>query len=313
MAMTTMIELKREQLQTFIRRVLEPEPAVKAVVGIGSIATGQMGPDSDIDAAVFFEPMDWYIIPAEFIWRPSDGTYHSIFTTDVWVKEEGIALDCRRLDLRQWSDPTFDWPEGHKAELSEGWIAFDRNGVGSRLIEQRTRYPDALQQVRLDEAIIWLDQHLSGEGPEDRWQLLGPIIAHDRLQAAYDYLVRALFAYNRRWLPWRNRRMDSLLQLPWLPDGFAQCVLSAVNAPSLEYEGYIARAEVLRSLFDALLARLVEDGLYSSTPIDQAFIRSNDQPGFAWNMSDWNGENLRRVLAAVSDASDINDKQMAYE
>jgi len=297
--MTPNTEEKRQQLLAFVERVLEPEPAVQAVVAIGSIVNDLARPDSDIDAFVFFDPMDWYIIPAEFIWHPRDGTFHSIFIEDRRVKEEGISLDCQRLDLRKWSDPSFAWPEGRKAELVDGWIAYDQNGDVSRLIDSRTAYPEWLRQDRLDEAVIWLDQHLAEDGPNVRWQSLGPVIAHDRLQAAFRYLAQALFAYNRRWQPWRNRQMSAMLRLPWLPEDFAKRVLIAANAPGLDYEAYLTRANQLSSLFDDLLSRLITDGFYSSTPVDQAFIRAHDEPGFAWNMDDWNGENFKRDNSAV--------------
>src|SRR5262245_880493 len=104
---------KRRELSDFITRVLAPHPAVRSVVGIGSIATGSARPDSDIDAFVFFDPLDLFVVPAEFIWRPSDGTFHSIFH-DV----EGVQFDFTRCDLARWADPSFDWPEGYRAELA---------------------------------------------------------------------------------------------------------------------------------------------------------------------------------------------------
>lgn len=302
--MTTATESKREQLLDFVERVLEPQPAVQAVIGIGSIASGLSRPESDIDTVIFFDPLDWYIVPAEFIWLPSDGTYHSIFTQDSQIRQEGIELDCLRLDLRQWAADDFEWPEPRKAELAAGWLAFDRSGSVAQLIERRAAYPDAMRLARLDEAIVWMDQHLIFKDPLRAWESLGPIIAHDRLQAAYDYLLRALFAYNRHWLPWRNRRVDALLGLPWLPDAFSERLLVAANAPALDLEGYQERAELLRDLFYELLAKLVDDGLYSTAPVDQAFTRTHDEPGYSWNMDDWKAENLRRALAALTDSND---------
>jgi hypothetical protein len=305
--MTPATETKRKELKVFIDRMLAPVPAVQGVVGIGSIATGKMHPDSDIDIAVFFEPMDWYIIPAEFIWRPSDDTFHEIFTEDEDVKKEGIALDCLRIDLRRWAEPAFVWPEARRAEFGSGWIAFDRRGQITDLIAKHTAYSEVFRQMRLDENITWLDQHLSGDGPQVRWDNLGPAIAHDRLQAAYHNLVEALFAYNRAWLPWRNRQMDSLLHLPWLPENFNERILQATNAPGLDLKGYMARVTVLKSLFDDLLDHLVADGDYSAAPIDQAFIRSHDEPGYAWNMDEWNAEKLRRYTEAVGDSNNQDE------
>lgn len=302
--MTPAMEAKRKELLTFIGRVVKPEPAVQAVIGIGSIATGRIGPDSDIDIVVFFDPMDLYIIPAEFIWRPADGSYHSIFVDDDEVRDEGIELDCLRLDLNRWADPEYDWPEGRKAELSDGWMAFDRHQVVTPLIAERTAYPEELRLERMDESIIWLDQHLGGGSPVKSWEHLVPAAAHDRLQAAYQCLLNGLFAYNKRWMPWRNRQMDSLLRLSWLPLDFAERVLLAANAPGHDYDAYMARAGELKAMFDEFLTRVVDDGLYSATPIDQAFIRSRDQPGYSWNMEDWRSENVGRFLSMVSEVEE---------
>jgi len=278
---------KRQQLMAFIERVLAPEPAVQAVVVTGSVASGLARPDSDIDAVVFLNPFDWYIVPAESYWYPSDGSFHSIFSEER-VGEECIQLDLTRFDLAHWGGPSHDWPEERCAELCEGWIAFDRSGEVAQLVALRTAYTDVVRRAKLDEAIVWLDQHLSGDGPQRRWDTVGPLIAHDYLQGAYDYLVQALFAYNRRWRPWRNREMPSLLALSWLPRGFADQVLSALNAPSPDHAGYLARANALRGLFEALISQIVADGVYGEDAVSEAFIRSHDEPGRAWNMGEWN-------------------------
>ena len=66
--MTPATEEKRRQLQQFIEAVLVGETAVKGVVAIGSMATGHMTPQSDIDAIIFLDPFDLYIVPAEAVW-----------------------------------------------------------------------------------------------------------------------------------------------------------------------------------------------------------------------------------------------------
>jgi len=107
-------------------------------------------------------------------------------------------------------------------------------------------------------------------------------------------LAQALFAYNRRWRPWRNREMSSLLALPWLPQGFADRVLGALSAPSPDYSGYLARVDSLRSLFQDLSRRLVADGEYSVDVVGEAFVRSREEPGRAWNMDGWNEKHAQR-------------------
>lgn len=291
--MTPATQEKRAQFLHFMEKILLPETAVQAAVGIGSIATGRMRPDSDIDIILFLDPYDLYIVPAEAIWLEKDDSFHSIFAEDAAI-QQGLQLDFKRVDWQQWGNPTFAWPEERLSELASGWIAYDRHGEVTRQIQQRATYSDSLRQERLDEAITWLDQHLGWNAPQRNWETLGPAIAHDRLQAAYHYLVDGLFAYNRRWRIWRNRQMSGLLQLPWLPAGLAEDILLVGNAPSLDYAGYMARVDKLTTFFEAFQKKLIADGDYCE-PVDEAFIRRSEEPGRAWNMAEWNAKRQKRL------------------
>jgi hypothetical protein len=273
---------------------LAGETAVKAVIGIGSMATGRMRPDSDIDAIIFLEPYSDYIVPAEAIWMPDDGSFHSIFSGDEQVQQHGIQLDFARFDWAQWRQPDFMWPEERLAELSSGWVAYDMTGEVTAVLQARSVYPEALRVARLDEAVTWLDQHLEAGAPEEKWVSLGALIAHDRLQAAYGYWVQGLFALNGRWRSWRNREMGALLQLPWLPDKIEERLLLAGNAPTVDYAGYMVRVATLRGLFADLLQRLQAEGFYGDDPIGEAFVRRAEEPGRAWNMAFWNEQHKHR-------------------
>ncbi len=291
--MTPATQEKRAQFLHFLEKVLRPETAVQAAVGIGSIATGRMRPDSDIDIILFLDPYDLYIVPAEAIWQEADDSFHSIFSKDEAI-QQGLQLDFMRYSWQQWRNPAFVWPEERLSELANGWIAYDRHGEVTQQIHQRSTYPDELRQKRLDEAITWLDQHLGWDSPQKNWEALGPTIAHDRLQAAYHYLVDGLFAYNRRWRIWRNRQMSGLLQLPWLPEGLVDDILFVANAPSLDHTGYMARVDKLTFYFEAFQQQLIADGDYHK-PVDEAFIRSSEEPGRAWNMAEWNVRRQERL------------------
>ncbi|MCL6442224.1 MAG: nucleotidyltransferase domain-containing protein [Alicyclobacillus sp.] len=296
--MTPATVQKRQQLLDFIRVKMEPYEAVQGVVAVGSIGTGTAHDDSDIDAVVFLDPYDPYIVPAEAIWRDADDTFHSIFTEDEDLQKHGLQLDFNRLDFRVWSQAGHAWPEPMKAEIGSGWIAFDRYGQVERLIRERTVYSDDVRLARLDECIVWLDQ-LLGEGePERVWHTLGEFVAHDRLNAAYDYLVQVLFAYNRRWRTWKTREMTALLQLPWHPKDFHQYVGAAFGCASNDYRGYCERAEALRCLYRGTVSQLVADGTYGPEPVSEAFIRSHDESGRAWNMQAWMEQHRWRTSAS---------------
>ncbi len=277
---------KRDALRLLVDRLLAPEPAVQAVAAVGSVATGCARADSDIDAIVWLEPFDPYVVPAEFIWRPSDGTFRSIFSTQPETDDDA-QFDLRRVDLAAWRDPNTSWPDGLLAELSDAWWVYTRNPEVRDFLAKRIAYPEELGRRRVDEALVWLDQ-LLGEGiPERAWQTLGPLIAHDRLWAAYDWFVQCLFACQRQWRPWRNRELGCLLALRWLPTETARWI-GVIQCPAGDgAEAYEERLTALRVLYQALCEHLQATGVYGEDIISEAFVRTHDEPGRAWNMDAW--------------------------
>lgn len=283
---------KRQQLGDFVGQFLKPEPAVRAVVGVGSIAFGTMRPDSDIDAVIFMDPVDHYIVPSESLWVPETNTFHSIFSSDPAVRATGIQFDFHHFDLKEWVDPDFEWSEGQCAAFVDSWLVYDRDGYVAQLFAERTTYTEGIRTRHLDKAL--LDLQLTWDDPSRLWDHLGPAVALDRAQAGYEALIRGLFAYNRRWRPWRTREMTYVLMLPWLPPDCATRIMLALSGPSLDLKGYCQRFSALNELRDDLLAQLADEPAYGSDPIRQAFIRCHDIPGYAHNMDEWNAEHAKR-------------------
>jgi predicted nucleotidyltransferase len=281
---------KRLNLERYIQQEVMAETSVKGIVAIGSVAKGTARCDSDIDAFVFLEPFDQFAVPAECKWKPDEGTFHGIFSN---VKE-AIQLDFHRLDLKEWSNPLFIWPETVCAELSEGWMAFDRHGDVQKLISERTHFCDAIRQTRLDDAIANLDWLLNDTTIDRTWESLGVEIAHYRLHSAFEYLVQALFAYNYRWRTLKSREMSDLLRLPWLPDGFEEHLLLAANALGVNQKGYQQRVSLLLQFFNEIVSRCQADGLYGDKPVYEAFRRLHDEPGRDWNMNEWSRQHCER-------------------
>lgn len=287
---------KRRDLQLTIERLLQPEPCVQAVVGVGSIAANTAGPGLDIDALVFMQPMEEYNVPAESIWCSWDDSFHSIFTSDSRIETEGIQLDLKLCDLMHWQHDDAVWDDGQRAGLADAWIAFDRTGETTVLIAERTRYGDDVRLHHLDRTIIALENLLLHDAPRRAWDSHGPLIAFDRLNAAGDALVQALFALNGRWLPWRERRMTHVLKLSWLPASFNQLALIAFNAAVLDRGGFDARLAALNALFAETLTEVQRDGTYSGAPIEEAFVRQHDgEPGRTWDMAAWSEARAERL------------------
>jgi hypothetical protein len=281
---------KRTELSRFIQQEVVPETSVQGVVVIGSVAKGIARGDSDIDAVIFLKPFDLYAIPAEFKWRSDDGSFHGIFRE----VENSIQLDFKRLNLQAWSKPTYVWPESICAELSEGWLAFDRDSHIQKLIAERTYFNDEIRQKRLDDAIVHLDWLLRDSSTERTWETQGAKIAHYRLHSAYDYLTQALFAYNRHWRTLRSRELPDLLKLPWLPQKFDEQLILATNALSVTKDGYQRRVTTLQQFFNELMTKCRQDGIYGGDAVSEAFIRQHDEPGRNWNMDEWNQKHEER-------------------
>ena len=294
-ALTPATEKKRRDLVLAIEHLLAPEACVQGVVGVGSIAMNTARAGSDIDALVFMHPLDEYVVPAESIWCPWDDTFHSIFTPDRRVQDEGIQLDMKLCDLTRWQSDDSVWSEGQRAGLTGAWIAFDRDGSVATLIAERTAYDDETRIAKLDAAVCTLEGLLLHRAPDRAWETLGSLPAFDRLNVACDALMQALFVLNRRWRPWRNREMSALLRLPWLPREFERRALTALTAPSQTHEGYKAREVVLKALFDEVLVELQREKFYGDDPISEAFVRSHTEPGRAWNMDAWREKRAQRL------------------
>ena len=275
---------KRRELSKFIHQIVEPDLAIQGIIVIGSVAKGIARSDSDIDAVVFLDPYDLYAVPAESKWESETGIFQGISRH----APNALQLDFKRVSLVEWSKPDFTWSDTLCAELSEGWLAYDRHNEIGPLVSQRTKYTDENRQERLDGGLIMLDWLIKPSTADRTWETLGPTVAHSRLHSAFDYLVQALFAYNRRWRTLPSRELTDLLALDWLPEEFEENLLQAANALSADFEGYQQRLAVLNRFFNGLILRCQQDGLYGADPISEAFIRQNSEPGRDWNMDEWN-------------------------
>lgn len=288
--MNVITEQKRADLAHYIQHELDDDPAVMGIVVIGSVAKGTARADSDIDAFIFLDPFDLYAVPAEAKWDPTTNSYHSIMDH----VENGIQLDFKRVSWKTWSDPEYLWPESICAELSEGWVAFDRFGQVQPLINAKTDYSDPVRQQKLDDAINHLSWLLSEANTGRPYDTLGSTAAHYRLHSAFDYLVQALFAFNRRWRTLRSRELTDLISLPWLPTRFKHDLFVAMNASAADKNSYEHRVSILKRFFDELVAKCQQDQIYGDNPLDEAFIRQHEEPGRGWNMVDWEQKHTKR-------------------
>jgi hypothetical protein len=142
-----------------------------------------------------------------------------------------------------------------------------------QLIIEKTFYADEIRQERLDDAITKLDCLLKDSTVERTWDTLGATVAHYRLHSAFDYLIQAIFAYNRRWRTLSSRELANLKNMKWLPKKFNEQLLMLTNALMETKEGYMERAKSLKHCFDELVAICQHDGMYRDRAVSEALIR----------------------------------------
>lgn len=288
--MNPIVEHKLGMLRRYVDAELRTWPQVQGVVVVGSVAQGTCRPDSDVDIYVFFHPsVEEAIIPAEFIYTFSSGEYHDIFTDETEVAPSGdfIHLDAKRVEMSvlEGEDAL---PEGERAQLAKGIVAWDRRRCLAPTLATYVTYPEDLRWERLLEHLSWSD-YLLTEWRTLKWMdRCGHLAAHDQLTTATEHLIQVLFAYNRHWEPYRNLWLEEVSRLDWQPAGVRTTLEEALVMRTLTQPDLYRRLGALQGLFRAALARLIEDGfLPAEDPTFWIFREMHSQLGYAHNMTDW--------------------------
>ena len=93
----------------FIDRDLEVWPEFRAALIGGSLAPGENRVDSDVDCIFVFDQLDERVVPAEFVWVPQTGSYHSIFEVEA-SDVGGVQIDAWRVSTEEFRSTTWQPP-----------------------------------------------------------------------------------------------------------------------------------------------------------------------------------------------------------
>jgi hypothetical protein len=167
-------------------------------------------------------------------------------------------------------------------------ISGDRDGSKLTLLDKRTEYDDKTRKQRIDEFILAFDYIIAEKKYEETWDRYGSLAAISRLDVVLDSLIGALFAYNRKWRFFKDREIEFLLRLPWLPKEFDRRVLQAITVTDMSRDGYLKKAAAIEGMSKEIINKLTIESFYGEDPAAEAFIRSHSEPGRAWNMKEWN-------------------------
>jgi len=269
-------------IRLFIEHELEVWPEFRAALIVGSIAHGENRVDSDVDCIFVFDQLDERLVPAEFVWVPQTGSYHSIFEVEA-SDMGGVQIDAWRVSTEEFRSG--EWDEGLRHDLAVAIVIADRDGTSSLLLQERLQYPDALRQCRVAEH-FGRAGYYSEEWRVQEWIGRGGLGgAHDQLTAAFEEVLKLLHAYNRVWLPWRYRWLVSARKLPWLPDGFHESVQTIATSVSQSQESLVQRRAAVTRLVDAIGVRLRAEGLVAEP--GEAFRATHPGLGYGHNMEAW--------------------------
>ena len=228
-------------------------PGVRAVLLTGSVATGRERPDSDVDLVLVVDDEQWdaALAAGRIMYTETDGIGYEHGYFDVKLATpEILAAAAERGD-----DPVRDSLAEAKVLFTEG---FDAQGVIRRLAER----PDG---EWLELATSFLAQaRLHGE-----YFLLQGLERGDPLLTAHAAVhlatsaARAALALHHVRFPGPKHLIETLEQVPGLPDGLRAAVLDVVTAPSTTTGGaLLAHLEGLAGGAldgDAALSRFVLD------------------------------------------------------
>lgn len=279
----------------FIERELKVWPEFRAALIVGSIAHGENRVDSDVDCIFVFDQLDERVVPAEFVWVPQTGAYHSIFEVEA-SDVGGVQIDAWRVSTEEFRRS--EWDEGLRHDLAAAIVIADRGGTSSLLLHERLQYSDALRQCRVAEH-FGRAGYYSEEWRVQEWIGRGGLEgAHDQLTAAFEEVLKLLHAYNRVWLPWRYRWLVSARKLAWLPDGFHDRVQTITTSVSQSQDSLIQRRAAVTGLLSTIGESLRAEGLVAEP--DEAFRATHPGLGYGHNMEAWR-QGHREILKERSD------------
>jgi hypothetical protein len=302
MPINALAQTKLDLVQRYVDTELSRWPQVQGIAVVGSVAQGTCRADSDVDAYVFFHPaVEEAVVPAESYYVFSTGEYHHIFADLKSLGVDGpyLHLDAKRVALSalEVDDALF---EGERAQLAAAILAWNRDGRLASQLSDYVHYPEGLRRSRLLSHLGWAD-YLLAEHQIDKWvRRHGLLAAHHQVGTATDHLIRAIFAYNRRWEAFRSLWVEELSRLPWRPEPLPSILEQTLVARVMSAQDIDRRAAAARALYAAMAEQLAKDGFMpEEDPGSWLFRQTHPGLGYAHNMAEW--QQAHRVYEDTSE------------
>ncbi len=245
---------------------LTRHPSVVSVLLLGSLASGRTFDAADLDVAILIDDSepDTLALPFSFY---------------VWLGDHRLEVNLTQLRLRATSEACWDIPQ--LEAFSNSRILFDPTGAASELIHRKVdqfNWRDAL--VASLNQVYWKglvhSERTVNRGSRRSARLL--------LFEGLDLVAKSIFVVNRQFPPHSKWLLDSLLQLPTVPNEL-ETKLNLVLKSGIEPHEIKATRTILAGLYGWTLAKAREqdpdfpDDLYEDwanrlskrQPVEQTF------------------------------------------
>tara|TARA_B100001123_G_C15311684_1_gene1024605 strand:- start:1479 stop:2360 length:882 start_codon:yes stop_codon:yes gene_type:complete len=271
----------------FVRQKLIPEPTFKGFVVTDSVAQGEAYKGSDVDAIIVFDPLCPEVIPGDFLWHPDEPGYLSRNERALDEMDDGwLHIDGNRVDIEQYRAGKCE--EIWKFQLTEGILLFDRDGDVEPVIDRLIEYSDQTRRQRIASNLYHFSYHLNPEKAMRWYRRSGSLAAHCHVSAGINYMVKMLYAYNRRWLTWPNKRVPTLLSWPDPVGRLEETLIEAQAVHEYSPGELFNRIRVLTDFRDRFIALAQSQELLpAEDPLGYAFGVEWPQIGMRHTMSEW--------------------------
>ncbi|WP_251551164.1 nucleotidyltransferase domain-containing protein [Neobacillus muris] len=241
----------REIAERFIEP-LKDDKRIKGIAFLGSIGRNFGDKHSDIDIAVF-----------------TNEKIDMLHRGEKWI--EGWDIEIFQVDMTEGNE---DWDSAQKEAYQEGILVYDPSGEVKPFLEAALAYSDEDRMKEIVELLFDLGWHgwsyTEAKGkewrgynwslPHDLWIQRGSIEnAFYILHHCRDLLMDLLYAINRRWTPDFKWKYFKSLQLPWLPEKYAETMASLLLVASITEEEFNQKAALFQTLIDACYEMVMDD------------------------------------------------------
>lgn len=259
--------LQFEKAASRITSKISTIDGVTGIVFLGGLARGYADKSSDLDITVFLD-------------RDDDSLRRRIRSVGLdEQKASGVDVDLEVHCLEEYERK--HWSEVERWDFSTAKVAFDPNGMMTKMIGAKLSVPEGFwirRVVLCAEYMKWYccppcdNVSTIVETSVDRGNLAA---AQHCLNYGFDLLLRTLFALNKTFLPPPKWRLIYSRNLSWLPRNYESGLANLLTIKSVSRKDVSRRIGLIRSLWSDVTAKMKNDMGLSSDAVSRYYVEKH--------------------------------------